>query len=109
MFLIDGYNLLHALSPGRATPEARAQLVHRIEAHCRAGGYRARVVFDATGAMKRRETRGPVELRSVAQGRTADEEILDSLTRTADRTKYTVVSDDGAIVKEARKRGFEVL
>ncbi|HLF92423.1 MAG TPA: NYN domain-containing protein [Planctomycetota bacterium] len=109
MFLIDGYNLLHAMARGRATSEARQALVSLIESYCRAGGYRARIVFDATGGMKRREERGPLEVRSVPQGRTADEEILDALAATSDRTEYTVVSNDLALVKAAEKRGLKVL
>ena len=109
MFLIDGYNLLHAAARGGATSEARQALVSLIESYCRAGGYRARIVFDATGGMKRREKRGPLEVRSVAQGRTADEEILDALAATSDRTEYTVVSNDLVLVKAAEKRGLTVL
>ena len=109
MFLIDGYNLLHAMARGRATTEARQGLVSLIEAYCRTGGYRARIVFDATGGMKRREERGPLEIRTVAQGRTADEEILDAVASTDDRTGYTVISNDLAIVKSAEKKGFKVM
>lgn len=109
MFLIDGYNLLHAMARGRATSEARDRLIALIESYCRAGGYRARVVFDATRGMRRREERGPIEIRSVAQGRTADEEILEALEGTADRTEFTVVSNDLAIVKAAEKKQIQVL
>ena len=109
MFLIDGYNLLHALARGRATPEARDRLISLIEAFCRAGGYRARIVFDATGGMKRREERGPLEIGSVAQGRTADEEILEALDSTTDRTEYAIVSNDLALVKAAEKKQVKVL
>jgi predicted RNA-binding protein with PIN domain len=109
VFLIDGYNLLHALSPGRATPAAREGLVGRLEAFCRRGGYRARVVFDPTGGMRRRETRGELEVWSVAPGRTADEELVLLLGSTPDRTAFTLVSNDRAIAEAARKRGAQVL
>lgn len=109
MFLIDGYNLLHAMAKGRATPEARDRLISLLEAWCREGGYRARIVFDPTGGMRRREERGPLEVRSVPQGRTADEVLLADIAATADRTEYTVVSNDLAIVKPCRKQGFQVL
>lgn len=109
MFLIDGYNLLHAMARGRATSEARDALITLIESWCRTGGTRARIVFDATRGMKRREERGGLEIRSVAQGRTADEEILEALAATGDRTEYTVVSNDLAIVKSAEKRQVQVL
>lgn len=109
MFLIDGYNLLHVVARGKATSEARERLVAAVEAYCRQGGYRARIVFDATAGLRRREARGPVEVRTVAQGRTADEEILAALASTKDRTAYTVVSDDREILREAGRGRFKVL
>lgn len=109
MFLIDGYNLLHAFVPGRPTDRERERLVTLIEAWCRRGGYRARIVFDPTAGLRSRELRGAVEIRGVAEGRTADEEILRTLASTRDRTAYTVVSDDRAIVAEARKRRCRVV
>lgn len=109
MFLIDGYNLLHAVSPGRATPEARERLLAAIADYCRRGNYAARVVFDPTGGMRRREQRGPVEVVVVAEGRKADDEILAALGATSDRTAWTLVSNDLALVKPAEKRGVKVL
>jgi hypothetical protein len=109
VFLIDGYNLLHAVAPGRATPAARERLLDAVVAFCRRGGYSARVVFDATGGMRRVEQRGPVEIRVVAEGRKADDEILAALGATSDRTAWTLVSNDLALVKPAEKGGFKVL
>jgi predicted RNA-binding protein with PIN domain len=109
VFLVDGYNLLHAVARGRATPEGRERLLAAIEEYCRKGGYAARVVFDATGGMKRRDRRGPLEVRNVAEGRTADEEILEAIAGTADRTRYTVVSNDREIAAAAAKLGITVL
>jgi len=109
LFLIDGYNLLHCLAREKTGGEARAKLVALIEAWCVGGNYRARIVFDPTGGMKRNDQRGPVEVRNVPQGRTADEEILAALQSTEDRTAYTVVSNDAAIVKAASKKGFTVV
>ena len=109
MFLIDGYNLLHAVGRGKSGEEARAALIGLIEGWCAQGNYRARIVFDPTGGMKRNEQRGALEIRNVPQGTSADEEILAALRATDDRTQYTVVSNDLAIVKAAEKRGFTVL
>lgn len=106
MFLIDGYNLLHSFAREKTGTEARAKLVALIEAYCVRGNYRARIVFDPTGGMKRNDRRGPVEIRNVPQGRTADEEILEAIRSTDDRTLYTVVSNDLALVKAAGKKGF---
>ena len=109
MFLIDGYNLLHSFARAKSGDEARSGLIALIQAWSEQGGYRARIVFDPTGGMKRNEVRGAIEIRNVPQGVTADEEILAALGSTGDRTQYTVVSNDLAIVKAAGKRGFTVI
>jgi len=109
VFLIDGYNLLHSFARAKSGDEARGGLISLIHAWCERGGYRGRIVFDPTGGMKRNEVRGAIEIRNVPQGRTADEEILEALASTDDRTQYTVVSNDAAIVKAAGKQGFTVV
>lgn len=109
MFLIDGYNLLHSFARGKSGEDARNGLITLIQAWADRGGYRVRIVFDPTGGMKRNEVRGAIEIRNVPQGRTADEEILEALGSTDDRTQYTVVSNDAAIVKAAGKKGFAVV
>lgn len=109
MFLIDGYNLLHVAASGSPTGSDRRRLVDRIAEFCRRRGYRARIVFDATGDLPRRQWRGGVEIRNVAPGRSADEEILCALTSTSDRTAHALVTDDRALVREARRRGVRVI
>jgi rRNA-processing protein FCF1 len=103
VYLIDGYNLLHAMGA------ARDALLSSIEAFCRRESQGARVVFDATGGMKRRENRGPLEIRVVAEGRKADEEILAAIEATTDRTAWTLVSNDLELVKAAEARKIRVL
>jgi predicted RNA-binding protein with PIN domain len=109
MFLIDGYNLLHTCSRGKSGEDVREALISLLQAWCERGGYRAKIVFDPTGGMKRNEVRGAIEIRNVPQGVTADEEILDALDATDDRTRYTVVSNDAALVRAAEKKGFPVV
>jgi predicted RNA-binding protein with PIN domain len=109
VYLIDGYNLLHAATRGKSGEEARKGLIALLHAWCERGGYRARIVFDPTGGMKRTEVRGAIEIRNVPQGSTADEEILAALGATDDRTRYTVVSNDAVLVQAAEKRGFPVV
>lgn len=109
MFLIDGYNLLHSLARERSGVAAREHLISLLEAFCAGGAYRARLVFDPTSGMKRNERRGTLEIRNVPQGRTADEEILEALRATDDRTEFTVVSNDREIVRTAQKRRCAVL
>jgi len=109
MFLIDGYNLLHAAFPDRATGGSRRHLVDLVVDYCRRGGYRARIVFDATGDMPRRQRRGEVEIRNVPRGSTADDEILEALASTEDRTAHTLVTDDRELAREAARRGVKVI
>lgn len=109
MFLIDGYNLLHALARGKGGEGAREALIRLIDAWCVGGNHRARIVFDPTGGMKRNEQRGGLEIRNVPQGASADDEILAALGSTEDRTHYRVVSNDLSIVRAAEKRGFSVV
>ncbi|HLY10039.1 MAG TPA: NYN domain-containing protein [Planctomycetota bacterium] len=109
MFLIDGYNLLHSVTRGKSGEDARKGLISLVHSWCERGGYRARIVFDPTGGMKRTEVRGAIEIRNVPQGGTADEEILAALESSDDRTQYTVVSNDAALVKAAGKKGFPVV
>jgi predicted RNA-binding protein with PIN domain len=109
MFLIDGYNLVHCLARGRAGEGAREQIVSKIVDYCARENYRAWIVFDATGGMKRREQRGPVEIQNVRQGETADATILELLASSGDQMQYTVVSNDLTIIKAAEKDGYKVL
>jgi len=109
VFLIDGYNLLHALARGRATETTREQLLSKLVEYCTRENYRAWIVFDPTGGMKRRDQRGPVEITNVPQGSTADEVILHALATSDDQVQYTVVSNDLKIVKAAQKDGYKVL
>jgi hypothetical protein len=103
VYLIDGYNLLHALGV------ARDALLGAVEAFCRREGQVARIVFDPTGGMKRRENRGTLEIRVVAEGRTADEEILATIEATTDRTAWTLVSNDLELVRAAEARNLRVV
>jgi predicted RNA-binding protein with PIN domain len=109
VFLIDGYNVLRPLTRGRASADDRDWFIQLVDAWCRSGGYAARIVFDATTGMRPRDQRGAVDVRCVAQGRKADDEIIAAVSATSDRTAYTVVSSDGEIVREAGKRGMRVL
>ena len=86
MLLIDGYNLLHAYARGRADGDARERLINLICDYCRRGGYTARIVFDPTGDLLPVSRRGPVEILSMREGRKADDEILETMAKTGDRT-----------------------
>jgi rRNA-processing protein FCF1 len=103
VYLIDGYNLSHALGV------TRDALLGAVEAFCRRENQAARVVFDPTGGMKRRENRGALEIRVVAEGRKADEEILAAIEATSDRTAVTLVSNDLELVRAAEAKHLRVL
>lgn len=103
MYLIDGYNLCHAIGVSRDA------LLAALDAFCRRENQAARIVFDATGGMKRRENRGALEIRVVAEGRKADEEILAAIGATTDRTAWTLVSNDLELVKAAEAKRLRVL
>ena len=103
MFLIDGYNLLHA------TGGDRDSLIEKIRTFCNRGRYRACVVFDPTTGLPRKLQHGEVEVRGVSVGRTADDEILALLAKTDDRTAYALVSDDRQLRDAAVKGGFRVV
>ena len=59
--------------------------------------------------MKRRENRGALEIRVVAEGRKADEEIIAAIQATTDRTAWTLVSNDLELVKAAEAKSLRVL
>ena len=109
MLLVDGYNFLHVFARGRATESERERMLQRLEIWCREGGRRARVVFDPTGGMRRREERGSLEIRVVAQGRTADEELLAAIAASGDRTQYVLISNDREITSAAKRKHLQVI
>ena len=84
-------------------------MIGLIADHCRRGGYRARIIFDPTGDLLPKSLRGAVEIRSVREGRTADEEILETVGLTGDRTAYVVVTNDREIADGSRRSGVEVV
>ncbi len=108
MFLIDGYNLLHAAFGGSSGGDLR-RLVDLLVDFCRKGGYRVRLVLDATGDMPRRRRLGDVEIRNVPRGRSADEEIVETLSASGDRAAHTLVTDDRSLAREARQLGVKVV
>jgi predicted RNA-binding protein with PIN domain len=116
-FLIDGYNLLHAI--GRLTPRAGK---HALEGARRdllillAGGHGTQagdvtVVFDAQAAppgVPRAADHGGVRVL-FSTGQTADDLIEELLRAEHQPRRLTVVSDDNRIREAARRRGCVVL
>jgi predicted RNA-binding protein with PIN domain len=111
-FLIDGYNLMHAV--GLARREMPAGTLHQARRRfldwlADAADRRAatlRVIFDALEAARQSpdsDHRGVVV--RFASGRTADDEIEALLAEERKPSMVTVVSNDSRLREAARRRG----
>jgi predicted RNA-binding protein with PIN domain len=117
-FLIDGYNLLHAVWPGegrhlraRAWPRFRERLLDHLRVRHAAGGGPVTVVFDAARAPVDRpaeEDFGGVHVR-FAVGYPSADDLIEELIRTdSGPDGLTVVSDDRRLREAARRRGCAI-
>jgi predicted RNA-binding protein with PIN domain len=114
-YLIDGYNLAHAMnllparSAQRALKRARVRLLDHLAQT--APEESIRVVFDAQaaprGAPTRLDHQGIVVLFS--NGATADDLIEDLIAAEPDPRRLHVVSDDHRIRRAAGRRGCGVV
>jgi hypothetical protein len=114
-FLIDGYNLMHAvglasraMAPG-GLDRARTRFLDWLAEAAGGRGVTVRVVFDAQGspfASPETDHRG-VRVRFAAR-RTADDEIEDLLAAEPRPVLVTVVSNDGRVRDAGRRRGCAV-
>lgn len=114
-FLIDGYNLMHAIGlvrvglPQKQLAPARTRLLDWLADAARGRTDTLRVVFDAqngpapTGEYAHRGVRV-----RFAFGRTADDEIEELVAATTAPATATVVSNDGRVQEAARRRGCGV-
>jgi predicted RNA-binding protein with PIN domain len=111
-YLIDGYNLAHAMGllRGRVAPAAvevarRSLLVHLLEYHHREPG-NVTVVFDASrappGTADRLDYQGIHVLNALHEQ--ADDLIEDLIHREPQPRQLTVVSDDRRLKDAARHR-----
>jgi predicted RNA-binding protein with PIN domain len=117
-FLIDGYNLLHAVWPAegrqlraRAWPRFRQRLLDRLrDRHATRAGA-VTVVFDAKRSPPRgsaEETSGDVRVR-FAVGYPSADDLIEELIRTDSvPARLTVVTDDRRLREAARRRGCTV-
>src|SRR5262245_9957963 len=117
-YLIDGYNLLHALGAPRrragpgALEKARLRLLGRLHGALRDQGPNVTVVFDAArapaGVPAEAEYHG-IRVRFAA-GLAAADDLIEEVIRKAPAPKHlTVVSDDRRIQAAARRRRCPVL
>jgi predicted RNA-binding protein with PIN domain len=117
-FLIDGYNLLHAVWPGegrhlraQAWPRFRRRLLDRLLNRYGTAAGDVTVVFDASrspeAAPARDDSRGVHVLFAV--GYPAADDLIEELIRTDSApSRLTVVSDDRRVRDAARRRGCSV-
>jgi predicted RNA-binding protein with PIN domain len=118
MYLIDGYNLLHAMGVlhGRVGPaglqKARLALLGLLQGVYGDESSTVTVVFDAAhpppGAPSEEDYHG-IQVRFAVREKEADE-LIESFIRQAPAPRQlTVVSDDHRIQKAARRRNCPVL
>jgi len=112
-FLIDGYNLLHAVGwaphgpKGRSLEASRRRLLDWLaDAAGRHPGATVRVVFDSQkrSSESTEWTHRGVEVR-FARGGTADDVIEETLAAAAKPRDVTVVSNDTRLHEAARRAG----
>ncbi len=116
-YLIDGYNLMHAMGllAGPVRPSrlqfARVRLLDDLCRWCGEGAERVSVVFDATDPPP--GARPELFFRRIhvyfSQGRQADDLIEDLIEQEPTPGQLTVVSDDHRIQRAARRRHCPVL
>ena len=111
-YLIDGYNLMHAVGLARRglaagqLARARLRLLDWLAEAIKGRGVVVRVIFDAVAApapSPETDHRG-VRVR-FAFGHTADDEIESLLAVEPHPADVTVVSNDGRIREAGRRRG----
>lgn len=105
--IIDGNNLLHAVRDHAPVPAGgREAMVRRIHQWSVRDGYATTVVFDGappTRGLKRQTAPDGLEVRFSAP-RTADDLIVELIHAASHPDQILVVTDDKAILYEARLR-----
>ena len=105
--LIDGNNLLHAMHAHAPIPNVgRETLVRIVERWANRGDWRITLVFDGPSpqpAMARQMSSKRMDVLFAAP-RSADDVIIEKLQHARYPLTVSVVTDDGAIAHEARRR-----
>src|SRR2546429_8677326 len=117
-YLIDGYNLLHAMGVlrGRVGPrgleKARQRLLGLLQGALGAEASNATIVFDAAGApagAKDEQEYQGIHVRFAVHQEQADDLIEDLIHHDSAPKQLTVVSDDHRLQQAARRRHCPVL
>lgn len=107
LLLVDGYNVVLTLHPGRPLEEQRRWLVDRVRPLVVRDGARPVVVFDGAGVSGRMRDTGGVEVRFTAGGASADDEIVFMVAATDE--PVLVVTDDAELRARVRAEGGDVV
>ena len=107
LLLLDGYNIVLTLHPGRPLDEQRRWLVDRVRPLAVRDGARPVVVFDGAGVSGRMRDTGGVEVRFTAGGASADDEIVFMVAATD--APVLVVTDDVELQARVRAEGGDVV
>ena len=117
MYVVDGYNLLHALKKlPEGLPEdfgrARARVVELISHLCKRESGKARVYFDGTpGELGTGDLAYPrVKVIFCGSGReSADAAVRDYVENASEPRRLTVVSSDQEVVRACKLAGSKTL
>ncbi len=111
--IVDGYNVMHALSPdrdwpGRTFQDRRHAFVERMGAYVASRPHRVTVVFDGAkggDALGGHERHGVVEVAYSCRGEEADDLIRRFLEGAAQPREVLLVSSDKSLAGWARSMG----
>jgi predicted RNA-binding protein with PIN domain len=118
VYLIDGYNVLHADPDTRGLlhhdfEAARDTLADKVTAFCTASGHRAKLVFDGRGIVHERAASplggSDVEVIYGPGHLTADTVIERLVYNAGNRGKYIVVSGDRGVCDTCQHMGAFVM
>jgi hypothetical protein len=114
-FLIDGYNLMHAIGllskgvPARGLERARTRFLDWLAGAVKERSATIRVVFDAQSAGKASPEADHRGIRVLfSHGQTADDVIEDLLSSEQIPSRVTVVSNDTRLQTAGKRRGAAV-
>ncbi len=110
--MIDGHNLIPKI-PGMqlSNPDDEMELVRLLQIYCRIKRQTVSVFFDGAPASQAKSRRfGQVTAHFIHQGSTADDAIIEHLTRLGKRAREVmVVTSDRRVQNEARARHSPVM
>ncbi len=108
MFVIDGYNLLHAILKAEEAPEAIGdlELCRVVSRYLELIGLSGEMIFDGAGPQDKSgfDNVGNLEVLFAGLGADADTVIEDKISASTAPKRLTVVSNDRRLRKAAHMR-----